>query len=155
MSIEQISKKGRWWLLKELIVSGRLRSSQTGWPTIFYPSASSECGFLWMDRWYFWNQERRCFGSFPWEQTWVCRPPTWPFKGALCKCKYKCIFTNTNTNRSIQIYKHNCLLQIGVTAALINSNLRLGSLTHCITVGRCKVFRPFLSLRSLSKKLPL
>ena len=29
--------------------------------------------------------------------------------------------------------------QIGVTAALINSNLRLGSLVHCITVGRCKV----------------
>ena len=26
-----------------------------------------------------------------------------------------------------------------MTAALINSNLRMGSLTHCITVGRCKV----------------
>ena len=29
--------------------------------------------------------------------------------------------------------------QIGVTAALINTNLRLSSLTHCITVGNCKV----------------
>ena len=117
-------------VLENMGISGRSSSSQTGWPTISSLKASSEWVFMAMyetSLWHRRHQERRCFGSFPWEQTRVCRSPTWPFKGAPCKYMLKRIFTNIFST------------QIGVTAALINSNLRLGSLTHCITVGRCKV----------------
>ena len=118
--------------MKKLGVSGRSNGSQTGWPTIFSPWASSEWVFLamYMKLVYGIGATRR--GDVL--AVFLENRPEYVglllgLSKVLLAIKYmlKCIFTNIFTT------------QIGVTAALINSNLRLGSLTHCITVGRCKV----------------
>ena len=66
-------------------------------------------------------QERGRVGSVPGEQTGVRGGPPRTLQGRL-------LFLLD-------------VPQIGVTAALINTNLRLASLLHCVTVGNCKVTR--------------